>query len=44
VVRLEGSGPLPDVQALAGPLVRDAARPGIRASQIDCEAAQGRSG
>jgi hypothetical protein len=38
VVRLEGIGPLPDVQALAAPILRDAARPGIRALQIDFDA------
>ncbi|MGA3261758.1 MAG: DUF3142 domain-containing protein [Bryobacteraceae bacterium] len=40
VVRLEGSGALPDAQALAEPILRDAARPGIQALQIDFDARQ----
>jgi hypothetical protein len=38
VVRLEGTGPLPDAQAIAGPILRDAARTGIQALQIDFDA------
>jgi len=38
VVRLEGTGALPDAQALADPILRDAARPGIQALQIDFDA------
>jgi len=38
VVRLEGSGPLPDMQSIAEPILRDAARPGIQALQIDFDA------
>jgi len=40
VVRLEGSGPLPDAQSLVEPILRDAARPGIQALQIDFDARQ----
>ncbi len=38
VVRLEGTGVLPDAQAVAEPILRDAARPGIQALQIDFDA------
>jgi len=38
VVRLEGTGPLPDAQSIAEPILRDAARPGIQALQIDFDA------
>lgn len=38
VVRLEGTGALPDAQALADPILRDAARPGIQALQVDFDA------
>jgi len=38
VVRLEGHGELPDAAALVGPILRDAAQPGIRALQIDFDA------
>ena len=38
VVRLEGTGALPGVEALAEPILRDAARPGVRALQIDFDA------
>lgn len=40
VVRLEGSGSLPDAQALAEPILRDAARPGVQGLQIDFDARQ----
>jgi hypothetical protein len=38
VERLQGTGALPDAQALAEPILRDAARPGIQALQIDFDA------
>ncbi len=38
VIRLEGTGVLPDAQVVAEPILHDAARPGIQALQIDFDA------